>query len=113
MTDPQPVVIRQLFPTTAVLQRAEWSDEFPEAMVVVTRDDVRLYQLFKGEIVETFKAPYDPLASTLTEEYRLRIEPLIVATAEGTLTVTQASNCGCSNPLKRFKPLPDSPRSHA
>lgn len=108
MTD-QPVVIREVFPTDVTLG----DQYFRTAMVVVTRQDVRVFQLKDGDITQVFQDTYDPLASTLVDQWRLRVEPMIVATPQGVLRAQQAGGCGCSNPLKRWKPLPDSPRSRS
>lgn len=107
MTPATEVVIREAFPTEVTSP----AGVFREAMTVVTRTEVVILALVNGTIDEVFRHRYDPLDSALSDVDRLYAEPMVLATPDGPVTVNKAGGCGCSNPLKRYKPLPSAPRA--
>lgn len=93
------VVIRDGFPSIVTVDGAP---TYRNASVVITRDRVLVYLTRAAPIVD---APYDPTASTIPRYNAPRGTRSIVRLRSGqTLTVERQRGCGCSSPLKGWRP---------
>lgn len=113
MDTAEEVVIREAFPCEVSLSGPAGEGFWRSAMIVVTREEVIVFQTVNSQPAEVLRTRYDVLASTMTPEFRIRYEPLLLATEAGMVSARMAGGCGCSDPLKKFKPLPDAPRALA
>lgn len=107
-------VIREVFPAGVTLKAPDGDELYwRTAMLAVTRSRWEVYVALNGQIEVVAEGTYDPDGSVLTPVHYIRQDPLVLATDQGTLTASDAGGCGCTNPLKRFKPMPDLGRALA
>lgn len=103
MTAPEettaPVVLRDVFPA---LVAVDGDPTYRSARVVVTRDRVYVYLTRTAPAVD---APYTSEGSQIPRYNAPRTHRMIVRLASGaTLTVDRQRGCGCSSPLKAWRP---------
>jgi hypothetical protein len=93
------VVLRDGFPS---LVAVDGVPTYRSASVVITRDRVLVYLTRTAPIID---APYDPTTSTVPRYNAPRQQRAIIHLASGrTLTVDRQRGCGCSSPLKGWRP---------
>lgn len=68
------------------------------ARVVLTREELFVFEVAGGRVVEAARLAWTP------GESQLGRGPWSVATGGGAWSVERGSGCGCSSPLKRFVP---------
>jgi hypothetical protein len=93
------IVLRDGFPSiVAVDGHPTWRS----ASVVVTRDRVLVYLTRAAPILD---APYDPATSVVPRYNAPRQQRTILRLTSGaTVTVDRQRGCGCSSPLKGWRP---------
>jgi hypothetical protein len=95
----EPVVLRDGFPRIVAVDGAV---AYRSASVVVTRDRVLVYVTRAAPILD---APYDPATSRIPRYNAPAGQQTVLRLASGrTLTVTRQRGCGCSSPLKGWRP---------
>lgn len=93
-----PVVIRDGFPRIVTVD----GSTYRSASVAITRDRVYVYVTRAAPIID---APYDPAASTIPPYQAPAGRRAVLRLLSGaTLTVDRQRGCGCSNPLKGWRP---------
>jgi hypothetical protein len=93
------VVLRDGFPRIVAVDGVP---TYRSASVVITRDRVLVYVTRAAPILD---APYDPAASTVPRYNAPAGQQTILRLLSGrTLTVTRQRGCGCSSPLKGWRP---------
>jgi len=93
------VVLRDGFPRLVAVDSAPtWRN----ASVVITRDRVYVYLTRAAPVLD---APYDPQQSTVPPYQAPSGRQAVIRLLSGqTLTVTRQRGCGCSSPLKGWRP---------
>jgi len=98
----EPVVVRNVFPAEVVLPDGSLKTQ---ALVKVTRERVYVWHGERDLIVdEAHGLDADGLAE-LPPSYAMRANALRIPLDGGTLTVNKGKGCGCSSPLKSFRPF--------
>lgn len=93
------VVLRDVFPATVAVDGVP---AYRSARVIVTRDRLYVYLTRATPVVD---APYDPAASTVPRYNAPRQQRTVVRLTSGTtITVDRQRGCGCSSPLKHWRP---------
>jgi hypothetical protein len=93
------IVLRDGFPS---LVAVDGDPTYRSASVVITRDRILVYLTRAAPILD---APYDPATSIVPRYNAPRQQQAVVRLLSGqTLAVTRQRGCGCSNPLKGWRP---------
>lgn len=93
------VVIRDAFPAIVTV---DGEPRYRSVSIVITRDRVYVYLTRAAPVLD---APYDPATSTVPRYNAPRGQRTVLRLLSGaTLTVERQRGCGCSNPLKGWRP---------
>lgn len=99
------VVVREWFPAIADLPSGE---RLAVAKVYLTENDtgqLEVHVYVAVERVPTLALRAVVLDKSLAAPYAPQSQPSTVNYDAGTLTIFRTSGCGCSHPLKRFRPF--------
>lgn len=82
-----------VWPATVVYSFAD--NPFPKSRVIITADEITVLVESGGPSV---------YYTGRLEDYSGDRKSLVATTADGTITVTKASGCGCGSKLKTYRP---------
>lgn len=102
MTEQEPVVVRTVFPAEVVLPDGRLRTQ---ALVKVTRERVYVWHGERELILDEAHGLDSAGIQALPLGYAMRATPLVFPLPAGTLTVNKGSGCGCSSPLKAWRPF--------